>query len=130
MDVTVEMEGGRTDRIILIDDCQVAWFDKERRRGRRSGEEEYFGYRLFGQGVPRRPGNSSAILDRPMKFSVPKHILSLKPYEPGKPLEEVEREYGIRDSIKLASNENPLGPSPLALIGKLFGNFISGIYIT
>jgi histidinol-phosphate aminotransferase len=50
-----------------------------------------------------------------MKLSVPKHILSLKPYEPGKPLEEVEREYGIKDSIKLASNENPLGPSPLAL---------------
>jgi histidinol-phosphate aminotransferase len=50
-----------------------------------------------------------------MKLNIPKHILSLKPYEPGKPLEEVERQYGIRDSIKLASNENPLGPSPLAL---------------
>jgi len=50
-----------------------------------------------------------------MKFKIPEHILSLKPYEPGKPLEEVEREYGIKNSIKLASNENPLGPSPLAL---------------
>jgi histidinol-phosphate aminotransferase len=50
-----------------------------------------------------------------MKLTIPPHILSLKPYEPGKPLEEVEREYGIKDSIKLASNENPLGPSPLAL---------------
>ncbi|MET0983832.1 MAG: histidinol-phosphate transaminase [Steroidobacteraceae bacterium] len=36
-------------------------------------------------------------------------VRSLAPYIPGKPLEELEREYGIADSIKLASNENPLG---------------------
>lgn len=46
---------------------------------------------------------------------VPEYIRSLVPYEPGKPIEEVEREYGIANSIKLASNENPLGPSPKAL---------------
>ena len=39
----------------------------------------------------------------------------INPYQPGKPVEELEREYGIQNSIKLASNENPLGPSPLAL---------------
>ena len=39
-------------------------------------------------------------------------ILDLKPYVPGKPVSELERELGIRDSIKLASNENPLGSSP------------------
>ena len=39
-------------------------------------------------------------------------LAALKPYVPGKPLSELERELGIRDSIKLASNENPLGPSP------------------
>jgi histidinol-phosphate aminotransferase len=39
----------------------------------------------------------------------------LRPYVPGTPIEEVQREYGIRDVIKLASNENPLGPSPKAL---------------
>lgn len=50
-----------------------------------------------------------------MKLLVPDHILKIAPYIPGKPIEEVEREYGIRDSIKLASNENPLGPSPKAL---------------
>ena len=50
-----------------------------------------------------------------MKLSVPDYILSIKPYTPGKPLEELEREYGIDDSIKLASNENPIGPSPLAV---------------
>lgn len=43
------------------------------------------------------------------------HILNLAPYEPGKPMEELERELGIESSIKLASNENPLGPSPKAL---------------
>ncbi len=50
-----------------------------------------------------------------MKVNCPDHVLSVTPYLPGKPLEELEREYGIADSIKLASNENPLGPSPLAL---------------
>jgi histidinol-phosphate aminotransferase len=50
-----------------------------------------------------------------MKLNVPDHIASLVPYPPGKPLEELEREYGISGSIKLASNENPLGPSPKAL---------------
>ena len=39
-------------------------------------------------------------------------LVSLKPYVPGKPLSELERDLGIKDSIKLASNENPLGPSP------------------
>ena len=39
-------------------------------------------------------------------------LASLKPYVPGKPLSELEREFGIKGSIKLASNENPLGPSP------------------
>jgi histidinol-phosphate aminotransferase len=43
------------------------------------------------------------------------HIRDLAPYEPGKPIEELERELGIRDSVKLASNENPLGPSPKAV---------------
>jgi len=43
-------------------------------------------------------------------------ISSLTPYQPGKPVEELERELGITSSIKLASNENPLGPSPQALL--------------
>ena len=38
-------------------------------------------------------------------------ITELSPYQPGKPVEELERELGIADIIKLASNENPLGPS-------------------
>ena len=46
---------------------------------------------------------------------VPEYIRKLVPYQPGKPIEEVEREYGIANSIKLASNENPLGPSPKAV---------------
>ncbi len=43
------------------------------------------------------------------------NIRNLKAYQPGKPIEEVEREIGITGAIKLASNENPLGPSPLAI---------------
>lgn len=44
------------------------------------------------------------------------HIASLRPYEPGKPLEELQRELALeRPPIKLASNENPLGPSPRAV---------------
>lgn len=46
---------------------------------------------------------------------VPEYIRTLVPYTPGKPVEEVEREFGIANSVKLASNENPLGPSPKAL---------------
>lgn len=42
-------------------------------------------------------------------------VRGLKPYEPGKPLTELEREYGIKQAIKLASNENPLGPGAKAL---------------
>lgn len=42
-------------------------------------------------------------------------IRCVQPYVPGKPLAELEREYGVTNAIKLASNENPLGPSPLAV---------------
>ena len=48
-------------------------------------------------------------------IAVPSHIASLKPYQPGKSVAEVERDLGITGSIKLASNENPLGASPLAV---------------
>ena len=47
-----------------------------------------------------------------MKLIIPDNIASITPYPPGKPIDELEREYGISDSIKLASNENPWGPSP------------------
>jgi histidinol-phosphate aminotransferase len=50
-----------------------------------------------------------------MKLTIPDYFSKIKPYVSGKPVEEVQREYGIDDSIKLASNENPLGPSPLAV---------------
>ncbi|HDM77219.1 MAG TPA: histidinol-phosphate transaminase [Deltaproteobacteria bacterium] len=50
-----------------------------------------------------------------MEHLVSENIRRLIPYPPGKPLEELEREYGIKGSIKLASNENPLGPSPKAV---------------
>jgi histidinol-phosphate aminotransferase len=46
---------------------------------------------------------------------IPPEIMELVPYQPGKPIEELERELGISGAIKLASNENPLGPSPKAV---------------
>ena len=44
-----------------------------------------------------------------------KEILKMMPYVPGKPIEDVKREYNLEKVIKLASNENPLGPSPKAM---------------
>lgn len=43
------------------------------------------------------------------------NIEAMRPYSPGKPIEEVQREFGLTSVIKLASNENPLGPSPKAV---------------
>ena len=50
-----------------------------------------------------------------MPLHVHPDIAKLVPYSPGKPLDELERELGIRGAVKLASNENPLGPSPKAM---------------
>src|SRR5690348_18218999 len=55
-----------------------------------------------------------SVLDRP-ELLVGENITRLIPYRPGKPIEEVKRELGLTHVIKLASNENSLGPSPLAL---------------
>jgi histidinol-phosphate aminotransferase len=56
-----------------------------------------------------------------MKKLIKQGIETLVPYPPGKPIEELEREMGITGSIKLASNENPLGPSPLAIQAMMEG---------
>ncbi len=48
-----------------------------------------------------------------MKVSA--EILNLIPYKPGKAISETQREYGLTEVVKLASNENPLGPSPMAI---------------
>ncbi len=48
-------------------------------------------------------------------IKLPEHIKNLTPYKAGKPIEELAREKGLTKIVKLASNENPLGPSPLAL---------------
>lgn len=52
-----------------------------------------------------------------MALHIHPDIASLSPYVPGKPIEELQRELGLSRVIKLASNENPLGPSPKALAG-------------
>lgn len=46
---------------------------------------------------------------------VPPHIMALEPYQPGLSIEEVKQRFGLQKVVKLASNENPLGVSPLAL---------------
>jgi histidinol-phosphate aminotransferase len=51
----------------------------------------------------------------PWSVLIPENVQKLQPYKPGKPIEETERELGITGVIKLASNENPLGPSPKAV---------------
>jgi histidinol-phosphate aminotransferase len=58
-----------------------------------------------------------------MSSLVTPSIEKLRPYEAGKPIEELERELGIENAIKLASNENPFGPSPKAIeaIGHVLG---------
>jgi len=50
-----------------------------------------------------------------MRFNIPEYIQKIQPYKPGKPIEELAREHGIQRAVKLASNENPLGPSPKAI---------------
>ena len=52
------------------------------------------------------------------KFIVPEareSVMAITPYVPGKPIDEVNRELGVTDVVKLASNENPLGPSKVAV---------------
>ena len=56
----------------------------------------------------------SASIDTFLELAAP-GVQALQPYLPGKPVAELEREYGISNAIKLASNENPFGPGPLAL---------------
>ena len=63
--------------------------------------------RLVSQGGTLMPGFDCDALALP-------GVRAIAPYQPGKPLAELEREYGISGAIKLASNENPLGPSPRA----------------
>ena len=46
-----------------------------------------------------------------MREAARKEILGMMPYVPGKPVDEVKREFGLTEVIKIASNENPLGPS-------------------
>lgn len=50
-----------------------------------------------------------------MNELVRKSVLGIKPYVPGKPIEETKRQLGLKQVVKLASNENPLGPSPYAV---------------
>lgn len=63
----------------------------------------------------------------PFNVAVP-DILGLAPYQPGKPVEELERELGIKNAIKLASNENPFGPCEEAKQAMLRSQIDVGLY--
>lgn len=62
-----------------------------------------------------------------IKNKARREIFKIKPYTPGKPIDEVKRELGLEDIIKLASNENPLGPSPRAV--EAISNSLSAIHL-
>src|SRR5262245_31147558 len=71
----------------------------------------------FGQeggGVNLRPATIRAMSHSDPGQLAVDNVRSLSPYVPGKPIEELQRELGLDDIIKLASNENPFGPSPNA----------------
>ena len=61
---------------------------------------------------------------------IPAHVRAIAPYQPGKPISELARELGLAeaDIVKLASNENPLGPSPLALAAAQDALFDMALY--
>ena len=61
--------------------------------------------------VPFNPGVQR---DVPKRL-VPPHVEALKPYQPGRPPEQLKKELGIERFVNMASNENPLGPPPSAL---------------
>jgi len=54
-------------------------------------------------------------MDNKIENLVKEGIRQISPYKPGKPIEELQREYGLEKIIKLASNENPFGASPKAI---------------
>ena len=63
---------------------------------------------------------------KPPKRLVPPHVQKLKPYKPGKPPTELQKELGIENFINLASNENPMGPPQSAM--KAVSNCLSTIH--
>src|SRR5262249_53556993 len=70
----------------------------------------------LGEGARELPEDALVgSAESPMRTLAPPNVERLTPYVPGKPIEELERELGISGAVKLASNENPMGPSPKAL---------------
>src|SRR5512135_1940957 len=87
-----------------------------RRYGRTCrGQEGEEGHRCAHRELPLPQGPRFISSGEYAMIRPPEYILGIQPYVPGKPIEELERELGITDSVKLASNENPIGPSPAAL---------------
>lgn len=67
-------------------------------------------------GLPRgRAAKRRFVQNCRMPLPIRPNVLAMRPYSPGKPIDEVKRELGLKEVVKLASNENPLGPSPKAV---------------
>src|SRR5512135_1340591 len=87
-----------------------------RRYGRTCrGQEGEEGHRCAHRELPLPQGPWVLSAGEHAMMRPPEYVLGIQPYVPGKPIEELERELGISNSIKLASNENPVGPSPAAI---------------
>ena len=72
-------------------------------------------FRLRSEGLGLLSKSNLNSMSMNLKELLNSGITELSPYEPGKPIEDLERELGLEDIVKIASNENPIGPSPLAL---------------
>src|SRR5690606_31645685 len=64
----------------------------------------------------RQPHHHQAQQTGPrMQYPLRPELIHVQPYPPAQPVEEVQREHGLTEVVKLASNENPYGPSPKAI---------------
>jgi prephenate dehydratase len=109
-----------SNRVRRVRACGVCVLHRHRRscEGPQAGQGA--GRAGEGGGIPEaarflsQGGTVTSMAADILRLAIP-GVQGLSPYQPGKPIEELEREYGITNAIKLASNENPLGPSPRAL---------------
>ncbi|MBU1706320.1 histidinol-phosphate transaminase [bacterium] len=85
---------------------------KEKKRKRKIIDIETMQRKVIDEA--KSPSTKKLIFPR-LGYSRRMALRDIRPYEPGRPISEVQREFGLERVVKLASNENPLGPSPLAM---------------
>ncbi|MBF0532771.1 MAG: histidinol-phosphate transaminase [Candidatus Omnitrophica bacterium] len=90
----------------------LKWMTPQRQTVREALRLRVFNTLYWPSGINENTGAENFMEKNVMKNAAKKPIFQVKPYVPGRPIEEVKREYGLKSVIKLASNENPYGPSP------------------